>query len=266
MSDSIDNREPLITLGHAPATAWKVDAQRADLTREPLPPRRVALSAEPQEVVFDANKTALVVVDMQNDFCHENGWLAHIGVDVSGPRQAIEPLARVLPAVRGADMPVVWVNWGNRLDRRNLSAALLHVYNPDGASVGLGDAVPASGAPVLERGSWGAAIVDELDSAAGDIHVDKYRMSGFWDNELDSILRNAGITTLLFAGVNIDQCVLHTLADANFLGYDCILLSDCSATASPEFCTQATLYNVKQIFGFVTDADTLVTALHSTPE
>ncbi|ERJ19617.1 isochorismatase protein [Salinisphaera shabanensis E1L3A] len=239
------------SLGHAPATAWHVNAQQVDMTRTPPPPRRVAIQAEPQHIVVDANKTAIVVIDMQNDFCHPDGWLAHIGVDVSGPRQAIEPLADLLPVLRTAEVPVVWVNWGNRLDRRNISAALLHVYNPDGQSVGLGDAVPASGAPVLERDSWGAATVDELVAAPGDIHVDKYRMSGFWDNELDSVLKNAGITTLLFAGVNSDQCVLHTLADANFLGYDCVLVDDCATTASPEFCREATRYNVKQIFGFV---------------
>ena len=79
----------------------------------------------------------------------------------------------------------------------------------------------------------------------------KHRMSGFWDTPLDSILRNLDVKTLLFSGVNADQCVLHTLADASFLGYDTILLEDCAATTSPEFCLQAALYNIKQIFGFV---------------
>jgi ureidoacrylate peracid hydrolase len=69
---------------------------------------------------------------------------------------------------------------------------------------------------------------------------------------LDSILRNLKITTLLFAGVNLDQCVLCTLQDGNFLGYDCILIEDCSATSSPSFCTDAALYNIRQCFGFVT--------------
>ena len=85
-------------------------------------------------------------------------------------------------------------------------------------------------------------------------------MSGFWDTELDSILRNLGVSTLLFAGVNVDQCVLCTLQDANFLGYDCILVSDCSATTSPSYCLEATLYNV-QCFGFVTTSDHLLNGL-----
>ena len=91
-----------------------------------------------------------------------------------------------------------------------------------------------------------------------DVHVAKYRMSGFPDTPLDSILRNLRVTTLLFAGVNLDQCVLCTLQDANFLGYDCLLLEDCAATTSPDFCTAATLYNVRQCFGFVTDGPALL--------
>ena len=75
-------------------------------------------------------------------------------------------------------------------------------------------------------------------------------MSGFWDTPLDSILRNLGVATVFFGGVNADQCVLATLMDANFLGYDTVLVEDCSATTSPAFCWDATLYNVRQCFGF----------------
>jgi len=74
--------------------------------------------------------------------------------------------------------------------------------------------------------------VEELEQMPQDIRVDKYRMSGFWDTPLDSILRNLGRTTL-FAGVNADQCVMVTLQDANFLGYDCVLIKDCTGTTSP---------------------------------
>ncbi len=132
--------------------------------------------------------------------------------------------------LRSQNVPVIWLNWGNRPDRLNLSPALLHVYKPSGSGIGLGDALPGSGAKVLERGSWSASIVEELSPDPSDIHVAKYRMSGFQDTELDSILRNLAVTTLLFAGVNADQCVLCTLQDANFRGYDCLLLEDCVAT------------------------------------
>jgi nicotinamidase-related amidase len=158
-------------------------------------------------------------------------------------------------------VPVVWVNWGNRPDLLNISASLRHVYNPTGIGIGLGDPLPSNQAPVLTAGSWAAAIVDELEPHSDDIHVAKYRMSGFWDTPLDSILKNLGKTTLLFAGVNADQCVMATLQDANFLNYDCILLKDCTATTSPDYCWLATIYNVNQCFGFVSDSLNLMTAI-----
>lgn len=251
----------MIPLGSAPNNRWEVGEQAVSLVRAPVPPRPASFAAEPQALTINLARTAIVVVDMQNDFCHPDGWLAHIGVDVNPARGPIGPLTRLLPALRGAGVPVIWLNWGNRPDRLNLSPSLIHVYKPTGEGVGLGDPLPKSGAPVLEKDSWAAAVVDELRIADDDIRVDKYRMSGFWDTPLDSILRNLGVQTLLFAGVNADQCVLCTLQDANFLGYDCVMLEDCTATTSPDYCMQATIYNVKQIFGFVADSGALLTAL-----
>jgi nicotinamidase-related amidase len=116
---------------------------------------------------------------------------------------------------------------------------------------------------VLEKGSWSAAVVDELEQIPGDIEVDKYRISGFWDTQLDSILRNLEVKTVFFAGVNLDVCVLHTLADAHFLGYNCVLVEDCCGTTSPDFCVQAALWNVKRCFGFVTRSDELSAAIRT---
>ncbi|MCC5812107.1 MAG: isochorismatase family protein [Ectothiorhodospiraceae bacterium] len=248
-------------LGECPGASWTVTAEMADLSRPAPPMRRLELPAQPKRLAVDANKCALLVVDMQNDFCTAGGWLDHIGVDYRPARGPIAPLQRLLPALRSAAVPVIWVNWGNRADLMNISPALRHVYKPEAAAVGLGEPVPATGARVLELESWGAAIVDELQPVGADIHVRKYRMSGFWDTELDSILRNLGVSTCLFAGVNADQCVLHTLADANFLGYDTVLLEDCTATTSPDFCWQATIYNARQIFGFTALSGDLMRAL-----
>jgi nicotinamidase-related amidase len=219
------------------------------------------LAAEPKPCTIDLARSAMIVVDMQNDFCHPKGWLAAIGVDVAPARQPIASLVRLLPALRHAGVPIVWLNWGNRPDRGNLSPALLHVYNPTGRGCGLGDRLAGSDSRVLEKDSWSAAIVEELVPDPADIRVDKYRMSGFWDTPLDSILRNLDVTTLLFGGVNADQCVLHTLADGNFLGYDTLMVEDCTATTSPAFCWEATLYNVKQIFGFTVLSQSLLEAL-----
>jgi len=241
----------LVALGTAPGNQWHVSVTHANLVRVPAQPRPITVSTDNRIVTFDLARTAIIVVDMQNDFCHPDGWLAHIGVDVAPARRPIAPLADLLPLLRRAAVPVIWLNWGNRPDRLNLSPALLHVYNPTGTGIGLGDPLPKNSARVLELGSWAAAIVDELTVAPSDIHVAKYRMSGFQDTMLDSILRNLNVTTLLFAGVNADQCVLCTLQSANFLGYDCFLIEDCTATTSPDYCMAATLYNVRQCFGFV---------------
>lgn len=250
-------------LGSSARNRWEVSSARANLVRPQIAARPITLQAGEKSITIDLARTAIVVIDMQNDFCHPGGWLAHIGVDVTPARAPIGPLERLLPTLRRRDVPVIWLNWGNRADRLNLSPALLHVYNPTGSGVGLGDALPGSGARVLERGSWSAAIVDELKVEPSDIHVAKYRMSGFQDTELDSILRNLGVTTLMFAGVNADQCVLCTLQDANFRGYDCVLLEDCTATTSPDYCMAATLYNTRQCFGFVVDSSSMAAELAS---
>jgi len=244
----------MIALGSALQNRWGVSAGHADLVRSPRPARAVRVDAMPKAVTLDLARTAIVVIDMQNDFCTAGGWLDRIGVDVTPTARATAGLQALLPVLRGAGVPVVWVNWGNRPDRLNLSPALLHVYNPGGEGIGLGDPLPRGpgldGSRVLEKASWGAAVVDALPAAPADIHVDKFRMSGFPDTPLDSILRNLRLDTLLFGGVNADQCVMATLQDANFLGYDTVLLEDCSATTSPRFCWDATLYNVRQCFGF----------------
>ncbi len=254
-----------IRLGSSPANSWHVSAQFVDAVRDPVPPAPITLAARPQDLRIDLRRSAFIVIDMQNDFCAPGGWLDHIGVDIAPARRPIAPLAALLPLLRAAGVPILWVNWGNRPDRLNLSPSLLHVYNRTGATVGLGDPLPGNGAPVLEKDSWAAAIVDGLHPAAGDIHIDKYRMSGFWDTPLDSILRNLRISTLLFGGVNMDQCVLCTLQDANFLGYDCVLVEDCAATTSPPYCHQATVYNVTQCFGFVAVSQDLASALAAAP-
>ena len=253
--------KPRNPLGTAPANRWFADAQSVDTVRPQIKPRPLTFDAMPQKLTIDLARTSIVVIDMQNDFCHPDGWLAHIGVDVAQARKPIAPLAKLLPRMRRAGVPVVWVNWGNRPDRLNLSPSLEHVYKPTGKGVGLGDKLPKRKANVLEKDSWAAAVVDELTPQDGDIRVDKFRMSGFWDTPLDSILRNLRVDTLLFGGVNADQCVLCTLQDANFLGYDCVMLEDCSATTSPGFCWDATLYNVRQCFGFTAPSAALLKGL-----
>jgi nicotinamidase-related amidase len=250
-------------MGSHHANRWRVDARSVDLSRaERRPVRAVPVAAEPQSVVIDANRTALVIVDMQNDFCSKGGYLDYRGIDVTPDRAPIGPLQRLVPMLRAQDVPIVWLNWGVRKDLLNIHPSLLHAHTQDGEGAGLGEAIPG-GAEILVKGSWGARIVDELNPGTQDIHVTKHRFSGFWDTELDSILRNMGVCTLLFAGVNADQCVMTTLEDASFLGYDVLMLRDCVATTSPAYCMQATEYNVKLLFGFVAQSTALMDGLRT---
>lgn len=231
--------------------AWSLSPGHVDLRRKALPAKPLHVSAEPAALTIDLARTAVLIIDMQNDFVSAGGWLDRIGVDVRAAGGATALLSEALPALRAQDVPIIWVNWGNRLDRANLPPNVLHVYDPDGSGGGIGDAVGDSDA-VLTKGSWGAALTQALAPMPTDLFVDKYRMSGFFDTELDSALRNLRVDTLLFAGVNADQCVYATLVDAACLGYDVVLLTDAVATTSPGFCMDATVYNVRQCYGFTT--------------
>jgi nicotinamidase-related amidase len=240
-------------MGSARGNQWRVGPNIADLVRAPREPKPLSIAADPQNLVVDLARSAFVIVDMQNDFCEKGGYLDYRGVDYTPDRKPIEPIARMAPLLRGLGVPIIWLNWGVRPDLLNTSPSLLHAHTEDGEGAGLGETIPG-GAPILVEGSWGAAIVDGLVPDARDVRVTKYRFSGFWDTPLDSILRNLGVQTLFFAGVNADQCVMSTLQDAMFLGYDCIMVEDCVGTTSPEYCMQATLYNVKLLYGFVTSS------------
>ena len=154
--------------------------------KEPL---ASTICAQPQNITVDLNRSAMIIVDMQNDFCAPGGWV-DVCADLSPKRAPIKPLQAIVPALRANGVPIVWLNWGNRPDRKNLPPRPLYVFNPDGSGIGIGGALPGNGAHLLEKDSWSAAVVDELAQLPEDIKVDKYRISGFWDTPLDSILRN----------------------------------------------------------------------------
>ena len=240
--------------------AWQRTPERIVLA----PPRTAhpaALDAEPVALELDLARTALIIVDMQNAFCAHGGLADRNGADLGATRAPIAPLNALLPGLRQHDVPIVWLNWGNRPDRLNLPPMAQHAFDPQGIGRGIGDQLPGERGGVLLKDSWSAAIVDDLRPEPADIHVDKYRISGFWDTPLDSILRNLDVRTLLFAGVNLDICVYHTIADAHFLGYDCVLLEDCAGTTAPQFCIDATLHNIKKCFGFVSNSAALAASL-----
>ncbi len=222
--------------------------------------RIVRVPATPQPADIDLNASALIVVDMQNDFIHPDGWFAGKGIDLTPIRAVIPAIERLAIGLRRADIPVIWLNWGVRADRANLPPLTVE-KGRGGGSPTYSDPSPSGRGHILVRDEWGAAIADGLTVAPSDLVVHKHRLSGFWDNELDSILRQRGITTLLFAGVNIDRCVFSTLQDANFLGYDCMLVEDSCQTVSPDFVRDAVLYLVRLLHGVVATSDAILTAV-----
>jgi ureidoacrylate peracid hydrolase len=249
------------TFGPSPHNAWALTDQCLSLVRKVKTPVTVRFDAQQQALEIDLARSVLIVVDMQNDFCHPAGWFGQKGVSVKPMRKPIPVIAKLLEAWRPAGGTVIWLNWGVRPDRLNLSPTVQFKgkRTPDG--VGYAERSPQDHGLAVVPGQWGAQVIDELPLAPQDILVFKHRLSGFWDNELDSILRQQGITTLLFAGVNTDRCVFSSLQDAGFLGYDCVLLSDACSTPSPAYVTKAVHFIVKQLHGFVATTSTLLPAL-----
>ena len=247
--------------GPAPHNAWSLSAEGVSLVRQVRSTVPVQFDALPQRIEIDLARSALVVIDMQNDFCHPKGWFGQKGISVKPMRKPIATIAGLLPAWRAAGGAVVWLNWGVRPDRLNLSPTVQFKGKRSADGVGYAEASPDDRGLSVVAGEWGAQVIDELSAAPTDITVFKHRLSGFWDNELDSILRQQGITTLLFAGVNTDRCVFSTLQDAGFLGYDCVLLADACSTPSPAYVSKAIHFIVQQLHGFVATTAALMPAL-----
>lgn len=235
-------------------------ARPVSFVRPRSPQRIVALGAAPQPVEIDLAATALLVIDMQNDFLHPAGWSAARGMDTGPVRSVIPSVERLTASVREAGVPVIWINWGVRPDHANISTSFVErARGAHGPSYG--DPSPSGRGRVLVRDEWGAATIDELTVDPADLLVHKHRLSAFWDNELDSILRHRGITTLFFSGINTDRCVFTSLQDGNFLGYDCVLVEDACATTSPDFVRDAVLYLVRLTHGVVTTCEAVSAAV-----
>ena len=166
-----------VEMGAAPGQSWLVSRDTVDMTRKARPLRAVSIAAEPQNIILDANKTALLIVDMQNDFCSKGGWLDSRGIDVSPNRKPIAPLKTLVEFFRRRSIPVIWVNWGVRKDLLNIHPSLRHAHSPRGDEPGLAEPVPGTRSEVISRGSWGAEVVDEIHPGTQDIQIVKHRFS-----------------------------------------------------------------------------------------
>jgi ureidoacrylate peracid hydrolase len=225
------------------------------------------VDARPEPLAIDPVRTAVVVVDMQNDFAAEGGMFARAGIPISGVAAVVETIARVLDAARRAGMTVVYLAMQFEPDLSNAGA-------PDAPNflkhkpLGVGDVVQAPDgreSRTLVKGSWGAEILPELAPEEGDIVVPKHRYSGFFQTELDSILREHAVEALVFTGCTTSVCVDSTLRDAFYRDYRCLLLSDCTGepigSDLPRSNHDATLLVVETLFGWVSDSRSFLRAL-----
>jgi biuret amidohydrolase len=214
--------------------------------------------AEPYEFDFDPQTTALVVIDMQRDFVDPGGFGEALGNDVSLLRRALEPTRRVLDACRAGGVMVIHTREGHRPDLSDCPPAKLARGRLD---IGIGDAGPMG--RILVRGEYGHDIVDSLKPVAGEPVVDKPGKGAFYATDLESMLRNRGITSLVVTGVTAEVCVQTTVREANDRGFECLVLSDCIASYFPEF-YEMTLKMIKAqggIFGWVAPSEAFLAAL-----
>jgi len=215
------------------------------------------LQARPAPVDLDPARTAVLVVDMQNAFGSPGGMFDRVGVPIGSIQDAVAPTSAAIAAARQAGLKVIYLKMGFQADLSDLGThggAQEHFF----AHMGIPDGV-------LTRDEWGTDIVAELTPEPDDTVVYKTRFSGFYDTELDDLLRAAGITHLIVTGCTTSICVESTVRDAFFRDYTCIVLEDCTAepmgaNLSPTN-HDATLLLVERVFGSVSTGTDLVEAL-----
>ena len=225
-----------------------------------MSPEPAAVPAAPYPFVLDRAATALVIIDMQRDFLLPGGFGAMLGNDVSMLTRVIEPLSAVLAAARATGMMVIHTREGHRPDLSDCPPSKLargHLDTPIGAE--------GPNGRVLVRGEVGHGIVDELAPIAGEVVLDKPGKGAFYATDLELLLRNAQIASLVVTGVTTEVCVHTTVREANDRGFECLVLSDCVGSYFREFQEVGLKMIAAQggIFGWVASSQDLLAHLPS---
>jgi len=217
----------------------------------------------PHDGNLTAENTAIVVIDMQMDFCGIGGLSSVSHTDLAMMREPIEPIARVLAAARACGMGIIYTREGHRPDGSDITAVKRFRSRLGGA--GVGDPSPLG--RMLVRGEPGHAIIPELRPQPDDVIIDKVGSGCFYGTEMEHILRNRGIRNLIFVGVTTECCVHTSIREAADRGFDNLLLEDCTAAVTRELkeAALAIIRNPFTLFGTVGTSQAVLQALTQLP-
>src|SRR5476651_1211488 len=208
------------------------------------------LEARPEPLMIRPEETALIVVDMQNAYASPGGYLDLAGFDISGAADAIAKTKQACAAARAAGVTVIYFQNGWDPDYVEAGGPGSPNFHKSNALKTMRERPELQG-QLLARGGWDYDLVEALKPKAGDIVLHKTRYSGFFNSQLDSVLRSRGIRHIVFVGIATNVCVESTLRDAFFLEYFGVMLEDATHQAGPEFLQQATVFNIEKFFGWV---------------